>query len=166
MQFHVGSQQDCKLEVSHNSRYSPSHAGSHEKGKKASISPPCSRCTLRCIQLQDPTDQSQQLGNHITADQLLLSMRTSVEDRQRCLLHRWTKGRCHSRAEATKQFSCSDHEIWHFQAFFGTTRVPDPTQIIWIGKFPDLIVFYTISYFTKVRSWVSRSVIWLIKACT
>lgn len=117
MQFHVGSQQDYKLEVSHNRRYSPSHAGSHEKGKKASISPPCSRRTLRCIQLQDPIDQSQQLGNRTTADQLLLSMRASVEDRQRCLLHRWTKGRCHSRAEATKQFSCSDHEIWHFQAF-------------------------------------------------
>lgn len=81
MQFHVGSQQDYKLEVSHNRRYSPSHAGSHEKGKKASISPPCSRRTLRCIQLQDPIDQSQQLGNRTTADQLLLSMRASGEDK-------------------------------------------------------------------------------------
>lgn len=53
----------------------------HMKKKKTSSLSPSSRHSLRSIQLQDLIDHSEQMVNHRTADQLLLSMRVSEEDR-------------------------------------------------------------------------------------
>lgn len=83
----------------------------HMKKKKTSSLSPSSRHSLRSIQLQDLIDHSEQMVNYRTADQLLLSIRVSEEDRHTFLSYRQTKCRQHNWAEATEGFSHSELKI-------------------------------------------------------
>lgn len=77
IQFHVGLQKDCAKWKSDIMIDTVTGTKGHMKKKKTSSLSP----STRSIQLQDLTDHSEQMVNHRTADQLLLSIRVSEEDR-------------------------------------------------------------------------------------